>query len=201
MNSQLDTAPVPLLSATPAGLRCQRIEDTAGLVRFAHHYGRAAGVPVDLPYLQRTRVIGFFDASGALVGGYVINDRPPFRYLAAVDISAEDLLGADRLPHFRECTCIWMDRRLRLVDRMRVYLKCVRDMSRGDRKYVLGGSCHAAVAAVQRQGMPHVLYEGEVTVGGATVQASIYYGTRVTLWAGFFKGLVRRLVRRRRRRA
>ena len=165
------------------------------LAVFARRYAAAAGLGVDLDYLRRARVRAFFDGAGRMLGGYVINDHPPFRYVQDLGMDAAELLGAERVPLFRESTCIWMDRRLGELGRMRVYLRCVRDLGRGDRRYILGGSIRPGVAAVQRRGLPHLVFDGAVELHGQRTNAWVYYGTAVTMWRGALLNIVPRLWR------
>lgn len=169
-------------------LTTRMLASDSDLVLFARRYDTLSGMPVDLAYLRRARVRGFFDSGGRMVGGYAINDTAPFRYLSALPISPEELLG-ERLSRVRECCCIWMDPELPQKHRILVYIRTVGDLSQGGDRLIIGGSRHPGVVAVQRKGLPHMLFEGQAVADGESFQAWVYYGTRRTMWLGALRGI------------
>lgn len=164
------------------------------LGHFAARYAQLAGVPVDLSYLSRARVRAFYDSSGHMIGGYVINDHAPFRYLSALPVAPHVLLG-DKLADTRECCCIWMEPGLSQWLRIGIYLRVLVDLSSGGKRYFLGGSLHPGVVRVQRYGLPHMLYEGPAGNDEHRFHAWVYYGTRSTMWRGAFRRLGPRILR------
>lgn len=170
------------------------LRSDADLTSFARHYGARADVAVELPYLRRARVRAFFDG-GAMVGGYVLNHNAPFRYLAALPGTDAELLGADRGDQFCEIICIWIDRGVGQVDRMWLYSHCFVDFLWSRKRYALGGSSHPGVVAVQRQALPHLVYEGPAEADGKRFHATVYYGSLSTGIVGFGRDLHRRLRR------
>jgi hypothetical protein len=171
------------------------IEDDATLACFIRCYSARAGVTVDLSYLRSARVRAFFDASGELAAGYVLNCEAPFRYLSALPGTDADILGTSRVDDFCEFTCIWIDRQVHQLDRIALYSWCFVDFLRAGKWYALGGSTHPGVVAMQQQALPHVVYDGPACIDGEQIHAWVYYGSLRTGFKGFARDLMRRLMR------
>lgn len=165
------------------------------LEQFRQQYTALGETPIDMAYLNRSLVRGFFSESGELLGGYVYCTSAPFRYVSAVPFTASELLGRDRVDATCECTCIWMDRSLSPVARIRVYAQAYRDFVSTGKRYVLGGSFHEKVMLLQRQGLPEQVFEGQVMVNGELRRAWLYVGTRWTCGRAVFTHSPKRLWR------
>jgi len=177
------------------------IEDDEALACFARRYSAQASASVAQAYLRRARVRAFFNSSGEMVAGYVLNCRAPFRYLSALPGTDAALPGTSRVRDFCEVTCIWIDRSVGQLDRVALYVVCFADFVRSGKRYAIGGSTHPGVVAVQRQALPHLIYEGDALIDGERVPAWVYYGSLRTGLVGFARDLVRRLRRTRSRKA
>jgi hypothetical protein len=150
------------------------------LEQFRQRYAALARASIDMEYLCRNTVRGFFSDSGELLGGYVYCASTPFRYVSAVPFSVAELLGEDRVDDVCECTCIWMERSLSSTERIGIYAWAYRDFSATGKRHVLGGSFNEKVMRIQRHGLPELVFAGQATVEGKTVRAWVYVGTRWT---------------------
>lgn len=177
---------------TPCGTLTSRVVNTkAEATAFAAAYAERSGHPSDAGYLRQSHVRAFYDRSGQVRGGYALATQD-HRYLAAIPGDACPL----PVEACCEVTHIWIDRSVATLDRVRLYGWALLDVLGSGRRYVLGGSTVAKVAKVQQQGLPYVIFRGEVVIEEQTHQAQVYYGTRWSVVRGFVVGAVQRLCRR-----
>ena len=46
---------------------------------FIKYYVKSGGFPLDMDYIKRSTVCGIFNLNNHMIGGYIINRKPPFR--------------------------------------------------------------------------------------------------------------------------
>lgn len=160
---------------------------------YQHH---AHGIPLEIEYLRRSTVRVFFDETqpDSWLGGYVLNLTVPLRYLDFLGASRQASLLAPydmRLDDFVEISGAWLDKpRIGLLDRARFYTAMMLEAYRTQRPGVLAGSFHEKNQALQRQVMPHVLFDAEHQRGTFVGRAQIYFGYRRGLLGRYLKAAI-----------
>lgn len=166
-------------------LRSVILRGAAELSVFRTKFESRSGNAVDLDYLSRCRVRGFYDRSSELVAGYVVNTVPPFRYVSFVpeDRRPELTFLYDNFDRFAEGTCVWVDpARIASAHRVQVYLTVVYDFLRTGRKYFLGGTFHHRLMRQQTVLLDNELYHGASGIPGKS-EVYLFYGTRFkSIW-------------------
>lgn len=163
-------ARVPLTSAI--------IKSSEGLGEYSKRFCDLGGNPIPLKYLQQSVVRGFF-LDQRLVGGYALNNRPPFRYAEWIPIIERKLIEARGYFCHKgsvEVSCFWMaPREMTKLQRNSVYLRLVFDAFLSGEKYIIGGSVIPSVAKTQKQVLCQPLFHGVTTFGS---NAEVYSSTR-----------------------
>lgn len=168
------------------------LTDPDQLWTFAREYSRLAGHVPSIGYMKRCLVRGFF-IHGTLCGGYLLNTRPPFRYL--------EVIRADERPRLPfplddccEYACLWKAQDVSRMAASRIYAWAGLDFYWSGKRYLLAGSLQRRIALLQKRALPFLLYRGPVDLQGQKRNAEIYCGTRATFVRAFFAGLVSRLL-------
>jgi hypothetical protein len=135
-------------------------------------------------YLSKGTIRGFFDNKGRLVGGYIVNTTPEFRYISVIpEHDREELpinVDADRIA---EVACIWMtpNQRPPLL-RYKIYTQAALDAFKTDSTYILGGTYVEKVRRIQQRVMKHDLWHG---INIYSREHWIYYAKRRELLSSF----------------
>lgn len=123
---------------------------------------------------------------GRPVAGYVINTRPPFRFVETIPV--EDRKSLNFFKNFSENECLeittlWKDKaNSKLYDRFRLYYMMLFDCTLSRKRILLGGALNLKVAQIQHTTLPHVLHSGQVSIDGTPKRYWIFYGsTRMLL--------------------
>ncbi|MEM7271192.1 MAG: hypothetical protein AAF401_18290 [Pseudomonadota bacterium] len=184
-------------------MRKIELKDRAGYDRYNAKFAERTPNPLALEFLEQVRVIGF-EQNGELIGGYIVNDRAPYRYSAKIPESHRDT------PHTRtylsdgaavELACMWLDHgAMTPLRRTRIYLSAMADAMRSKPKWILAGSVTIGVAHIHKMGFKHMIYAGPTTFAGEPY-GEIYAATRFDLVRYFPGVFVRDLARRMRKRA
>jgi hypothetical protein len=172
------------------------LSDAGSLNQFRTTYEPLANTRVGDEYLGRGTVRGFFKKTGEMVGGYVINMVPEFRYLNYLpEEGRRDLpfqVGRDRIA---EVTCIWITPHGRpLLLRYKVYTQLVVDAFRTKATYILGSSTIESIRRVQQRLMKHLLWHG---IDINSEERWLYCVKRQELFTAFGRGLIIDLLERR----
>ena len=151
---------------------------------FARMFESHGGNAVDLDYLCKAKVRGFFRGD-ELLGGYVLNARAPFRYSSWVRTEIRAQLhqrGYLVEATCAELTCMWMSKGLRKLERNRIYVQSVIDAFRSRKRFIFAGSCVDKIARIQKSSLPKTVYKGEATFAGT---CEMYCATRYVMVANF----------------
>jgi hypothetical protein len=168
-------------------MKTRILTDDVELVQFAKRF-EARGNPVALEYLRRARPRAFFDASGTMVAGYVLNRSSPLRYVEWIPVERRAIV-APAVVDGRCCelTCIWIERKGTRTLSERVYACAVLDAVRSGADYALGGTLNSIVYGIQSQVFPDVLYAGPTDYFGRRQSCWVYGASRrVLLWRLLF---------------
>lgn len=144
------------------------LDSVAELRTYSDRFVANGGNPISLDYLRQSQVRGFY-RDGELVGGFVLNRLPPFRYADWVPEPTRTELVREGYFDARdsvEVSCFWMARNgLQKIQRNGVYVRLVIDAFRTGCRKIIGGSVIPAAARIQKQALPRRLYLGPTTVG------------------------------------
>lgn len=148
---------------------------------FAKIFESLGGSGVALDYLRQAKVRGFFRGD-ELLAGYVLNTHAPFRYFAWVPEKARAELHNGGLvePLSAELTCMWMTKRLRQLERNRVYVQIVVDAFSCGKRLIFAGSRVEGLARIQKACLPRTVYKGPATFDGT---CEIYCANRYAMVA------------------
>ncbi|WP_437738589.1 hypothetical protein [Sorangium sp. So ce1335] len=143
-------------------------------------YKALSGLPLDIDFLSRAMVRGFFDG-GTLVAGYALNRATPYRYHRLIhpdERDRQDIKEFFAQPDVAELCCIWIDRAaVTPFSRNAIYICSVHDAVRSGARKIVGGSVTPKVAAFQRLTLDVMLYEGRWSTAGEPM-GKIYDGDR-----------------------
>lgn len=140
-------------------------------------------------YLKKSRVRGFFDHHGDLVGGYIFNTEPPFRYWDYLPERSADSELFKNKGKTAEVTCAWMRKGQRgAFLRHRVYVQVMLDFYQSGADVMLAGTLVEKIRRMQQVVLRHNLWHGVDTQGG---EYWIYYGYRRELLGNFAAAFVK----------
>ncbi len=153
------------------------------IVRYCRRYEALLGFEAPLGYLARHRARGLFD-NGKLVGGYVLNQEAPFRYLS---LMPEEARGEFDLPleDLVEIGCVWMEPRLSLEPRLALYSAIARELGAMGKTHILGGSVGETAMRQQTLALPNPVFRGPARFGDLTLPLWLYSGSLENLYAAF----------------
>jgi hypothetical protein len=177
------------------GLTTRILRRPEELADFARRYRETANLTVEILYMQRALVRGFFHA-GAIVGGYILNSVQPFRYLSRSSVTDEHR-NSPSLPPLDETvegTCIWFDKTVGTPARSYAYFWLTVDFFASGKKYFLGGTYHAGVRKMQMIALPHSIFD--IRFQDETGRHGVhhfYYGTRRSAITALPRWLMARL--------
>jgi hypothetical protein len=171
------------------------------------YWQHARGIRLAPEYLRQSTVRVFYTPSApdCWLGGYVINQAAPLRYLHCLEPARQQavLTGRD----FRADDCVeiagnWLDKEhIGLGGRAEVYTWMMMEAYATGRPVVLAGSFIRQNQALHRRVLPHLLYEAPVRIGTYSGHAQVYFGYRAGLLQRFFRtalaDTLRRVFRRR----
>jgi len=157
------------------------LKSEADLLTFQNEFERLAGNPLDMAYLQRSRVRGYFTTAGEMLAGFIICSEGPLRYYSW--LSPEDRLPrlSDRMQpsDFVEITCIWMKKgRIHPFTRGQVYLESIVFAALHGKPAVLGGTFVEAVRRQQMEVMTYPFRQGYTDFRRQSNKFWLYYGRR-----------------------
>lgn len=179
-------------------LQVRTLTTEAELEQFSRLYGqKSQGIPANVNFLHHgvTRVFTNPDNPDHWIAGYVINDRPAYRYLTVLEgVDTQALLTQHGInsADIVEIGAIWMDlRALGQKGRWLVYQYMMGDAYATGKSIVLGGTAHARIRDFQMQVTKYPLFEGDVQLGDKVQHIWEYYARRDELWADFFQATLR----------
>lgn len=164
----------------------RQVLDSDGKVEFKTKYlSRVAG-DIDHEYLAKTTVVGFYKGS-EMVGGYILNVKPPFRYLSYIPVHQRSQflhIESDTC----EIACIWKDKSLTLIQSLFLYFQSIRDASFSKKSTILAGTANDQVRKIQQTIFSKNLWHGLST---QNCTQWVYYEQRnLLMWKFFSKGIL-----------
>lgn len=180
-------------------MRSRSLHTQSEFEEFGEAYERASQHSAPRAYIARSHVRGFFDDSGRLVGGYVLNNTAPFRYL---DTTPDECsLPPDVQANLQELTLLWKAREVGAFGTIRIYTAVVLDMFRRRGRHVIFGTTAKALLPIFEHAASRVLYHGPTLFAANSSPAWIFIGTRWTFARGVwmtFTARIRNALGRRR---
>lgn len=179
-------------------LQVRTLTTETELEQFSRLYQqKSQGIPANVNFLHHgiTRVFTPSGHPDQWVAGYVINDRPAYRYLTVLEgINTQALLAEHSInpTDIVEIGAIWMDlRALGQKGRWLVYQFMMGDAYATEKSIVLGGTAHARIRDFQMQVTKYPLFEGDIRLGDKVQHIWEYYARRDELWTDFFHATLR----------
>ncbi len=157
---------------------------------FRMKYEAASGGKISTDYLEKSFVRGFYNRRGEMIGGYIVNTKPSFRYLEYIpDIEVKKIPLKPNTDRIAEVTCIWIERKkIDLSQRYQIYTQLIADCLKSGADYILGGAVVEKVKNIQFQILNQPLWEG---VSTQSQYQWIYFGKRDELVLNYVKALGR----------
>ena len=172
---------------TASTLKTRSIENDPDLLEaFLKNFEMLAKNPVELSYLKRATVRGFFK-NDVLVAGYVSNKQAPYRLLNWLPEDTRYQLIEQHIPGGEssccELTCMWKDRSSVSYWEMNcVYVVAIYDAVRSGKRNILGGSFVNKLAVGQARILGNIVYSGPSSFRDGE-HCAVYFTTRFgALW-------------------
>ena len=185
-------------------MRMVKLNTAEGRAAFAEKFSERTPNPLPDWLLRQVEVIGF-EEDGKLVGGFLLNEKAPYRYVNMIPDSHNDT------PHVRlflsegmavELICMWLDHaRMTPLKRTRIYISAVIMAISRRRRWVLAGSVSEQVAALHKNGFRKMVYFGPTAFPGepyGEIYAARPYELILYFPLAFVRDLIRRAKKRRR---
>lgn len=163
---------------TGAAMRKRVLRGDDELMEFAGSFAKR-GNEVDLEYLRRAKVCGFYDSRDRLFAGYVLNRSNPLRYGEWVPPPerATSPLFSDE-GDYCEITCIWIYAKAGRFSSELIYLSSVWDALRSGARFVLGGTLSRIAFGIQSQLLPQIIHSGQTERFGQRRSYWLYRASR-----------------------
>lgn len=176
----------------PVTRRFRRLRTDAERERFALGYREASGYPLDAAFIAGAEVYASFRGgapAAPMLGGFVLNTRPPWRSLSfipqteQVALAALSALAGTRLT---EPCCMWLQRESRgTADSAWLWLTLAALLIVRPFRRVLCATVSPRLRELlELTGDACCVYEGPFLIHGESHAARVYVGTpsRVALW-------------------
>jgi hypothetical protein len=183
------------VSGSPGWIRPAGAQD---LERFRAGYRSASGYSVDPRFLKRARVFVLRDRQGDVVGGYLVNTRPPLRTFARLpEAASKQLVAPLPLARVIEVACVWLAPEVRgPIASIVLWTHLAWHVGRHHGYSVIFGTEVPSLARFYESFGALQMYAGTVTVDGVTRPGWIYT-IRASSWPVLVTMAVRRNLRRR----
>lgn len=164
------------MNRTPWGWTTRLLSSDDDLAAYARSYNALLGLQrYRADDLRGLHVRGFF-RGGRLVGGYAVNDRPPYAYVTLIPEAQRAGLAFDvGTARLAEIRALWLHPRAPNVLRAALYVRSVLDAAAFRPDYVVGGAFVEQVRRTQMRALPHLLWEGVVEGQGVKQHAWFFY--------------------------
>ena len=176
-------------------IKTRIIKEDDILEEYIEKYEKYSGFRLTKKFLEGTFLVrGFFDKTGELVGGHVVNKGPILRYILILPHSHRNILNNYKIrPEdvVEEC-CTWIRPDIPEKYRLKIFLYIFFDTILSNKRYFLVGTEIKKIKNVQERAFKKKLYEGPCIVGDKECYCWIFYGTRWALITGMFVELLRR---------
>ena len=133
---------------------------------FRTHYESFGVGTISDDYLENSIVRGFFDKTGKMVGGHIVNKiGSKSRYLSFIPNRTRVKLPIST-ESIAEICCVWMDKKLKNQNlRLFMYLQGLLDAKSTKSKFVIAGTTNEKNKLVQSFVFPKKLWDGIATHG------------------------------------
>lgn len=160
------------------------------LETFLDRFELLSGNPLDLGYLERATVRGFFKRD-ELVAGYVLNNRAPYRLLMWIPEDVRQQLIDKNISGGEhaccELTCMWKDRASISYWEMNwIYIFAIYDAVFRGKRNILGGSFVTKLANGQTRILENIVYSGPSSFKNGE-RCIVYFATRFEAVCGIFR--------------
>jgi len=187
-------------------MRKVRLNTDEGRAAFARKFAERTPNPLPDSLLRQAEVIGFQDGDN-LVGGFLLNEQTPYRYVRMMPNTHR---GTPHVSRFLDDTmaveliCMWLDHaRMTPLKRTRIYLSAVFMAVARRRRWVLAGSVSEQVASLHKRGFRHMVYCGPTAFPGqpyGEIYAARPHELILNFPLGFIRDVIARMKKRRRKR-
>ncbi len=150
-------------------MRMVLLNTDEGRAAFARKFSERTPNPLPDWLLRQATVVSFQDGD-SLIGGFLLNEKAPYRYVDMIPRSHRDTPHVQR--HLTEgmaveLICMWLDHAsMTPLRRTRIYLSAVLMAVMRRRRWVLAGSVSEQVAALHKNGFRRMVYCGPTTFPG-----------------------------------
>ena len=151
-------------------MRMIQVKTEAERAAFAAKFAERTSNPLSKGFLQQADAYGFV-SKGEMVGGFLVNERQPYRYVAMIP---EKGRGAPSVrAHLSEgaaleLACMWIDHgAVTEFQRARIYYSAIRVAAFSGRRFIIAGSVSENVASIHKLGFKRMVYRGPTTFDGA----------------------------------
>lgn len=153
------------------------------LNEFRREFESRSGNPLSSEYMAAAQVRGFFDRSGDLIAGFIINTAQPLRYFDWLPESERKWHSGDefKAEDFAEITCIWNKKgRIPMISasRAQIYLESVFFAVATGKPAILGGTVIEKVRDQQMHVMNRPFRSGRTNFRGNDCHYWLYYVPR-----------------------
>jgi hypothetical protein len=132
------------------------------LQEYSENYYKIILVKLDLEFLRGRDVYGFYGDHGGMIGGYTINNRPPYRILKLIpeDLEEGRKFQETYAGEFSELIAMWKASRSKLFHAL-FYLQIMATVLRCNSKWLLGAAVKKHAHDLYLKFLPNVIYAGE----------------------------------------
>jgi len=160
------------------------------LEAFVDHYAQAGGFPLYIEYARRCRAFAFMNAAGKMLGGFLINEAPPFRSLNDMPEDERNrILAMLDLDETFEGMCFWFSRDVRgTFKMMRIWAELLMFLKRFPRQHLLG--CTVSKSLLRQYSVVpiSILYEGKIVMPNRLMDKYVFLSKGKK---GFVQGILR----------
>jgi len=135
-----------------------------------------------------------------MLGGVVLNTKPPLRYLQLMPGQTADQVLSERNikeTDFCELTYLWLHRSVTPAERFMVLHDALWKAFRTGKPLILAGTYAKSIAAHQMVAIRHLLYDGPGYVYGRQRRFWIYFVNRYAGLAYLYQQMIRSLLKGR----
>ena len=169
-----------------------------GRAAFAARFSARTPNPITDDFLTQCRCVGFAE-KGELVGGYLVNCSPPYRYIRKIPADQRgetvDLYLAEN--QCVELACMWINwARISRGQRALVYLNALYDALTAGRRWIVCGTVKEKIGLTHKLIFRREVYKGPTTFPGHP-DGEIYAASRWEVLRRIPSALIRDRRRRR----
>lgn len=153
------------------------------VANYINEYHTLSGHTLKPDYLTKVKIRAFFSREGMMLGGYLVNDKPPYRYCMLIgeekfnealqkkSIDQNDLV---------EASCMWISRKANIMQIISIYDWFAKDIEISNKKYLIGASTQKNIFKYFQKAIPNLLYHG-IPYGAPKFKEIWLYGTNTFL--------------------